>query len=1606
MKLSSLIIRVVFLTLCLSTGLGNSLLSQTINHPTSGTSTTTVTCGSTYSYYDSGGAGLSYASSESGVMVFDPSDPSQSVQIDFTTGTFAIEPNGGGCYDYIRVYNGSSTSAPLIGTYCTSNLPGVIKASMNGSLTVSFSSDGSVEHSGWDATVTCESTDPATVSMPLGTNTINACTGTFYDSGGSGSNYTSGQSRTLTINPGSDVTMIFSAFDVEAHASCGYDYLRIHDGPTTGSPVIGTYCGTTSPGTITSTNGSLTFYFYSDASATEPGWTATWSCCSVSGGTISAGTDPICNGNSTTLTLSGHDGGASLQWQSSPDGSAWSNIGGATSSTYSASPSSDTYYRVTVTNGCTVNSTSYLLDVSNSTAGTASASTNSLCSGNSVTMTLAGSNGSIQWQSSTDGSTWSDIGGATSATYSPSPGSDIYYRAKVTDAPCSAVFSNSEFIAVVNCVNISNGSTASCSGILYDDGGSGSNYSASRDYVYTINPGSTVTITFNSFDVEAHATCGYDYLRIYDGPTTGSTLLGTWCNTTGSPGTIVSSGGALTFEWHSDSGTEGAGWDADWSCCSIASGSVTAGTDPICDGNSTTLTLSGHDGGASLQWQSSADGSSWSDIGGQTGTTYSASPSSDTYYRVEVTNGCVVYTTGYLLNVSNSTAGTASASTNTLCSGSSVTMTLAGSSGSIQWQSSTDGSTWSDIGGATSSTYSPSPGSDIYYRAKVTDAPCATVFSNSELITVVNCVNITNGSTALCSGVLYDDGGSSSDYGASSDYVYTINPGNTVTITFNSFDVEAHASCGFDYLRIYDGPTTGATLLGTWCNTTGSPGTIVSSGGSLTFQWHSDSGTEGAGWDAEWSCCAVNAGTGSASPSTMCVAGNTTLSLSGEDGGTTIQWQSSADGLTWSDIGGATTDTEVVAVASSTYYRAKVTNGCDSYSNSTLVSVGGTPIPTNYYVNDNSTTGDLFCTNVGNASNNGRNPCSPKTTLQDIFDTYDIDPGDSIFVDAGTYTMGLDVTVSSDQGDATNDIVIIGAGNTITHITAPAADDNFYFDATRYFMVRDLHMISSQASNYNYYIYEANHHHVENCVLDHSANTNVYMFEEGGTYDIDFNAVADCEINNTSSAGHNVWIRGDGDNDTIRNCVLTSTGTGGAKALLLNDYTVGLHSGWPTSIHFFENNVTADDYGVYGDVVSGNTMELYNIHDNKFTITSSDQVDGSAIWLDDHGLVSSDISNIYNNVISGGKIGICLSSGVDYCHFYNNFICNTEYGFYIGTDDSDDNEYHYNSIYSSKECFYFTADSKAYSDLRNNILYTTGNSSYSCLYAGNTTSTFVRCNYNIYYAPNGAYIATEGASNYTLAGWQGTDHHDGTGNGDGNSVVTDPNFRNVSTCQLDITGNYQTGTTIGGIANDIYGTGRTHPTIGAWEEGSSLPVTSTFANVHCDQGDVIVSWNTVSEINNDYFVIEGTNDGQVYTELDVVFGAGNSTTEQLYEVVFDRSEMIYEFVRITQVDFDGDAKVVNNLSVDCDGQSTFGIEDLYPNPTNGDVTIVINAVGSSDMSIEIIDMEGRVIAVHPYHVEKGLNFIPCSLGAIESGVYMIMVEDENEGRQFKRLVKQ
>ncbi|MGC4058780.1 MAG: hypothetical protein QM743_11775 [Chitinophagaceae bacterium] len=86
-----------------------------------------------------------YADNQHKTLTIYPSTPGSKVSVDFTS--FYLEDY----YDYLYIYNGSSTSATLIGSYTSTSGPGTVTSTASdGSLTFEFISDAYVNTYGWE----------------------------------------------------------------------------------------------------------------------------------------------------------------------------------------------------------------------------------------------------------------------------------------------------------------------------------------------------------------------------------------------------------------------------------------------------------------------------------------------------------------------------------------------------------------------------------------------------------------------------------------------------------------------------------------------------------------------------------------------------------------------------------------------------------------------------------------------------------------------------------------------------------------------------------------------------------------------------------------------------------------------------------------------------------------------------------------------------------------------------------------------------------------------------------------------------------------------------------------------------------------------------------------------------------------------------------------------------------------------------------------------------------------------------------------------------------------------------------------------------------------
>ncbi len=126
-------------------------------------------------------------------------------------------------------------------------------------------------------------------------------------------------------------------------------------------------------------------------------------------------------------------------------------------------------------------------------------------------------------------------------------------------------------------------------------------------------------------------------------------------------------------------------------------------------------------------------------------------------------------------------------------------------------------------------------------------------------------------------------------------------------------------------------------------------------------------------------------------------------------------------------------------------------------------------------------------------------------------------------------------------------------------------------------------------------------------------------------------------------------------------------------------------------------------------------------------------------------------------------------------------------------------------------------------------------------------------------------------------------------------------------------------------------------------------------------GNVVqLSWSTASEVNNDYFNIEKSNDALNFSTIASIAGNGSKASISEYSYLDESVMSDVNYYRITQVDFDGQATQHNIVAVK--NTITFASAEniVFPNPSSGIVNVDTSKLrGANIKSMEVFDMQGN-----------------------------------------------
>ncbi|MCW5923421.1 MAG: T9SS type A sorting domain-containing protein [Saprospiraceae bacterium] len=181
----------------------------------------------------------------------------------------------------------------------------------------------------------------------------------------------------------------------------------------------------------------------------------------------------------------------------------------------------------------------------------------------------------------------------------------------------------------------------------------------------------------------------------------------------------------------------------------------------------------------------------------------------------------------------------------------------------------------------------------------------------------------------------------------------------------------------------------------------------------------------------------------------------------------------------------------------------------------------------------------------------------------------------------------------------------------------------------------------------------------------------------------------------------------------------------------------------------------------------------------------------------------------------------------------------------------------------------------------------------------------------------------------------------------------------------------------------------------------AAPVTLTRFDVQpYQQRQVLVTWETANEKDNDYFMVERSADGKRFEMVQKVSGRQFSTDITRYEWLDLRPYPGLNYYRLSQVDFDGQTTNFGVKAVKV-GEAS-GAFQLFPNPvSHSTLSLMADLSAPFNGFMDIIDQNGRVLGTQTLVWDKGRNRLEEPVEHLAPGIYWLRLREADQVQVLK-----
>jgi len=188
---------------------------------------------------------------------------------------------------------------------------------------------------------------------------------------------------------------------------------------------------------------------------------------------------------------------------------------------------------------------------------------------------------------------------------------------------------------------------------------------------------------------------------------------------------------------------------------------------------------------------------------------------------------------------------------------------------------------------------------------------------------------------------------------------------------------------------------------------------------------------------------------------------------------------------------------------------------------------------------------------------------------------------------------------------------------------------------------------------------------------------------------------------------------------------------------------------------------------------------------------------------------------------------------------------------------------------------------------------------------------------------------------------------------------------------------------------------------------SIVPVELTSFSANVLGGSVVLNWTTATEVNNQGFEIQRSEDGISFNNIAFVPGFGTTTEPKSYSYNDQSVSSGTYYYRLKQIDFDGSFTYSNVAEVEVSLPAVFSLEQNYPNPFNPSTSIQFSLPVDAQVIIGVYNLVGEKVAeVANKEFSAGTHKVNLDVASMTSGIYFYQLDATGiDGKTFSSVKK-